>query len=142
MERLTDEWSDEKMVARFGSRAAQRAIFMAMAAAFQPAMAAGFSGDLAFDLLSGIDDDGTTDTWTVAVRDGKARARPGRPEAPAMTLRIGLADFVRLASGEVGPVRLLVDGKAQVDGDILLGGRLGEMFGAVKPFEIPFESDE
>src|SRR6202011_2114045 len=42
--------TDDELVRRFGSDLAQRAVFTAMAKAFQPAMAFGFSGDLAFEL--------------------------------------------------------------------------------------------
>jgi hypothetical protein len=144
IEHVTADWSDEKLASRFRSHTAQRGMFSAMATAFQPAMAGGFSGALGFELQASADDldPARSDWWSIDVHGTKAKARPGRPEEPVMTLHIGLPDFVRLASGEVGPVRLLVEGKARIEGDILLGARLGEMFGLVQPFEVPLLNTE
>jgi len=71
------------------------------------------------------------------VRGRTASARRGRGEDPRLTLHVGLADFVRLLSGELGPVEALVDRRFDYEGDVLVASRLAEMFGAVEPVDIP-----
>jgi hypothetical protein len=112
-----------------------------MARSFQPAMAFGFSGDLVFELLPPDDEvnPGAADWWTIEVRGRRAVARRGDSDNAAMTIHIGVADFVRLASGELHAVRALVDNTVEVDGDIFLAARLPDMFGIVEPIELPAE---
>jgi putative sterol carrier protein len=52
-----------------------------------------------------------------------------------VTLHAGVSDLVRMAAGEVHPVRALFEGRLHVDGDFFLAARLPEMFGAVEPIE-------
>jgi tetratricopeptide (TPR) repeat protein len=128
---------DDELVRRFGSDRAQRTLFTAMARSFQPAMAFGFSGDLVFELRPPDDElnPGAADWWTVEVRGRRATARRGRSDHAAVTLHAGLADFVRIASGEIHPVQALVKSSIEVEGDLLLAARLLDMFGAVAPIE-------
>ncbi|HEX6492258.1 MAG TPA: AAA family ATPase, partial [Candidatus Dormibacteraeota bacterium] len=140
MARITRERSDESLARAFGSRLAQRALFAAMTRAFQPAMATGFEGSIVFELIQAEDDDpAASDWWTVEVRGGSASARAGGCEGASLTMRMRVADFVRLASGELAPVHALIDHRLRVDGDILVASRLAEMFGAVEPVDLPPE---
>ena len=58
--------------------------------------------------------------WTV---------RPGPATAPALTLKMALADFVRMAAGELDSGKALLTGRLDLEGDFSLARRLGEMFG-------------
>jgi putative sterol carrier protein len=44
--------------------------------------------------------------------------------------------FVRLFSGEDDPVAAILEGRLTAEGDLLLGARLTEMFGAVSPSDV------
>ena len=56
--------------------------------------------------------------------------------AAATTIHLGVADFVRLLTGDVTPVGAMVARKVRVEGDALLASRLTEMFGGVNPLEV------
>ncbi len=129
--------SDDDLVRRFSHDLAQRALFGGMVKAYQPSMAYGFSGDIVFELRPPPDelDPSATDWWTIEVRRRKATAHRGRSADPAVTISIGLADFVRLSAGELHPLTAMVEGQVEVSGDIILAMRLGEMFGAVERLE-------
>jgi putative sterol carrier protein len=47
---------------------------------------------------------------------------------------MGLADFARVAAGELDVTRALLDGRADLDGPMALASRLGDMFGAPSVF--------
>ena len=129
--------SDEDLVRRFSHDLAQRALFGGMVKAYQPSVAYGFSGDIVFELRPPPDelDPSATDWWTIEVRRRKATAHRGRRADAAVTISIGLADFVRLSAGELHPLTAMVEGQVEVSGDVILAMRLGEMFGAVEPLE-------
>ncbi|MEA3020826.1 MAG: sterol transfer family, partial [Actinomycetota bacterium] len=75
----------------------------------------------------------TADWWTIEVHGRKATSHRGRVDDAAATVHIGLADFVRVAAGELHPIRALVEGRAEVDGDVVLAVRITDMFGAAEP---------
>jgi hypothetical protein len=127
--------SDDELVRRFGSKLSQRALFGAMARAFQPGMAFGFSGDLVIELRSSEDtgDLDASDWWTIEVRRQKARARRGRSDNPILTLCAGMAEFVRIVAGELHPVHALLEGTIDVQGDFMAAARIPDMFGAIDP---------
>jgi hypothetical protein len=129
--------SDHDLARRFNAPLAQRTLFAAMARSFQPSMAYGFEGDITLDLRP-LEDDGdpaAADWWTIEVRGNKASARPGVSDSPAVVIHAGVADFLRVAAGEVHPIRALLDNAVEVEGDIMLAARLPDMFGAVEPVE-------
>jgi putative sterol carrier protein len=72
--------------------------------------------------------------WFLRIEDGAARAHRGMAPAPALTLRMPAAVFVRIAAGELSSNRALVDGQLGIDGDFALAQRLPEMFGDVSPY--------
>jgi hypothetical protein len=69
----------------------------------------------------------------VKIADGRARAREGTATEPAVTLRMGVPAFVRIAAREAYPPRLLMNGDLEIEGDFEVAARLGEMFGAPIP---------
>jgi alkanesulfonate monooxygenase SsuD/methylene tetrahydromethanopterin reductase-like flavin-dependent oxidoreductase (luciferase family) len=124
---------DAALERRFGSRIAQRTMFLAMAAAFEPDAAGGFEGRLVYELdrpATGA----PPSRWTIEVLDGRAVARPGAASDPALTIRFPLSDFVRVAAGTMDPAVPLLRDRASFEGDFSLAARLPEMFGAPSPY--------
>ena len=101
-----------------------------MARNFRPEHAGGFHGDIQY-VLDGADG---ARPWFVRVAGGAARAHRGLAPAPAITFRMPVAVFVRIAAGELSSNRALVDGQLGIDGDFPLAQRLPEMFGDVSPY--------
>lgn len=118
--------SDRGLERTAGSRAGLALLFGEMARRFEPERAAGFEGDIVY-LLSG--EDGASRAWTIAVSGGRAVSRAGSAPAPRLVVSLGLADFVRLAAGDLDPGRLLLTGRLDIEGDLAVAARLGEMFG-------------
>ena len=66
----------------------------------------------------------------MAIDGDRATARPGPASAPALTLKLAVADFVRIAGRDLDPGKALLVGRLELEGDFALAARLGEMFGA------------
>ncbi len=131
--RAVDGAEDAAIERRFGSRIVQRAMFSAMAAAFEPDAAGGFEGRLVYELdrpATGAE----PSRWTIEVLDGRAVARPGAASDPALTIRFPLSDFVRVAAGTIDPAVPLLRDRASFEGDFSLAAKLPEMFGAPSPY--------
>jgi predicted ATPase len=137
--RWTAGESDEALYRRFSSSLAQRALFVAVGRAFRPESAFGFRGDLVVELRPPDDelDPTAADWWTIEIRGRKATGRRGRSGSPAVTLHLNLATFIRIVSGELHPVRAVIENRAEVEGDFVLAARLADMFGAIDPAETP-----
>ncbi|MFY9264380.1 MAG: LLM class flavin-dependent oxidoreductase [Solirubrobacterales bacterium] len=125
--------SDRQIERRFGNELAQRAIFSAMARSFEPKMALGFEGEIAYELLPRANGHGPS-RWTLVVKDDRATARRGNGHDAAVTLRLGTADFVRLVAGEANPGAILLEGRAEIEGSLDVALRLVEMFGGPSPY--------
>ncbi|HEX7300956.1 MAG TPA: LLM class flavin-dependent oxidoreductase [Solirubrobacteraceae bacterium] len=121
--RRSDDLRLERTV---GTQRGLRVVFGAMAQAFEPDKAGGFVGELQYELTRA---DGEVISWTLSLDARRARARPGAAGAPALTLKVGLADFVRLAGRDLDPGKALLTGRIDMEGDLALAARLGEMFG-------------
>jgi putative sterol carrier protein len=118
--------SDDRRLERtVGTGPGLRLVFTALARAYVPARAAGFAGEIAYELTGA---DGRVRHWTIRVDGDRARARPGRAEAPALTVKLALADVARFAAGELDPGGALLSGRVDLAGDFGLASRLGEMF--------------
>ncbi len=124
--RAVSQASDQRLDRLFGGVTAQRTVFTLMASRLEAERAAGFSGSIGYDI--GLAD-GTRRAWTIDVRNGKARARLGKPASPALTVSIGVPDFIRLITQAQPVYQLIADGKVALDGDLGLAARLGDMFG-------------
>jgi tetratricopeptide (TPR) repeat protein len=128
--RLSRDKDDDDILKRFGTAAAQRTLFTALAHSFQPSTSFGFQGEILFEVQFASRDANVlpSDWWTVAVHGSKASATRERAEKPAVTIRTGLPDLIRLISGELHPMRAVVEGRVHVDGDILVAARISDMF--------------
>jgi putative sterol carrier protein len=118
--------SDERLERVAGSDLGLRLLFAAMARAYEPEHAAGFTGEIQYDLRRRH---GRVAPWTVRIERARATARRGRAVAPALTLSMTVADFLRLAAGDLDAGRALLAGRLDLAGDFALAQRLGDMFG-------------
>jgi putative sterol carrier protein len=121
---------DRRLERTVGSDPGLRVVFNGMARRFRPEKAAGFSGDIQYELAPAA---GGPKNWFVTVNGQRASARPGRATAPAVTIAMSLADFARLVARDLDPGKALLDGKLKVEGDFNVLTKLGEMFGEPAP---------
>ena len=98
---------------------------------FDPAKAGGFDGAIVYDL--GLSD-GTRRPWAIEIHDGRARAHQYAAADAALTIRIPLADFIRVLTTADSFYPLIVDGRMTMEGDLALANRMPEMFGARSTF--------
>ncbi len=126
LQRVIGRASDARLEQIFAGAQAQRAVFGMMTRQFQPAAAAGFDGAILYDL--GLTD-GTSRSWAIEVHDGQARARQGRSADTALTIRVPLADFIRVLTTGSSFYPLILDGRMTMDGDLALANKMAEMFG-------------
>jgi alkanesulfonate monooxygenase SsuD/methylene tetrahydromethanopterin reductase-like flavin-dependent oxidoreductase (luciferase family)/putative sterol carrier protein len=122
--------SDSQLERVIGSPLALRLLFTGMARSFQPERAAGFQGDVVYELRRGR----KTECWTLSIRDGKASAVRAAAVKPAVTLRMAVPTFARMAAGELDPARAVMEGMLAVEGDFQVASRLSGMFGGPSPF--------
>jgi hypothetical protein len=102
-----------------------------MARRFEPDKAAGFAGDIVYELRR---TDGRVQPWTVTVAGDRARAHPGGAANPELKIVMSVADFARLAARRLEPGAALLEGRLDIHGDFGLAARLGEMFGQPSPY--------
>jgi alkanesulfonate monooxygenase SsuD/methylene tetrahydromethanopterin reductase-like flavin-dependent oxidoreductase (luciferase family) len=126
LQRLIGRASDARLEQIFASTQAQRAVFGMMTRQFQPGMAAGFDGAIVYEL--GMTD-GSRRSWTIEVHDGRAGAHQGGSADAALTIRVPLADFIRVLTTAGSFYPLILDGRMTMEGDLGLANRMAEMFG-------------
>jgi hypothetical protein len=131
--RLVKGADDEQLERRFGGAAAQRVLFTGMAQMYAPEALPGFEGDVVYELTRPLTDGGTS-SWTIEVRSARASVRGGGSGEAKVTLRLPVADFVRIGAAELDPAMPLLNGRATLKGDLMLAARLPEMFGAPTPY--------
>lgn len=104
-------------------------IFEAMKVAFLPAVAAGQSAVIQYDVAapSGIR------SWQVKVADGKCEVAAATSEAATITLGIGLPNFLRLLSGELDGMTAFMSGQLTVTGDVMLATMMQSWFQRPEP---------
>lgn len=122
--------SDRLLERTLGRPRGLRAIFKAMAKRFVPAAAEGFVGSVTYELRG---QDSIVRVWTVQITPTQAIPIKGRLADSALTIKVGLADFIRISAGELKPVDLVMSGRMQLEGDFMLAAKLGPMFGAPAP---------
>ena len=103
--RFVQRASDHRLERTVGSDPGLRVVFNGMARRFRPDKAAGFSGDIQYELAPA---DGEAKPWVVSVNGARASARPGRAPAPAVTIAMNLADFARLVGRDLDPGKALL----------------------------------
>jgi len=133
LRRLVEGQDDAALERRFGARPVQQALFTGMASAYEPDAAAGFAGDIVYELTHGLNGR-PANAWTITVADGRAKVHRGRSGAPRVLLRMSLPTFARLAGGVADPMAVLMEGGMDIEGDLEVAGRLSEMFGGPSSF--------
>jgi alkanesulfonate monooxygenase SsuD/methylene tetrahydromethanopterin reductase-like flavin-dependent oxidoreductase (luciferase family)/putative sterol carrier protein len=123
--------SDERLARTAGSAAGLKVLFSGMERQFVAQRAAGFTGDIQYNLRAA---DGTLRPWTVTVDGDRAIARSGASDAAKLTITLSVADFVRIAGRDLDPVKAVLTGRLELAGDFSVAMRLGEMFGQPPPF--------
>ena len=125
-QRFVRRASDARLERTLGSDRGLRIIFGVMAKAYRPDRAAGWSGDIRYELT---DSRGAVRTWTVTCGPEQARAREAAAPGPDLTVKVGVADFIRVAGRDLDPAKALLTGRMDLEGDFAVATRLGEMFG-------------
>jgi putative sterol carrier protein len=117
--------SDSQLEKTVGSGPGLRMLFKGMTGAFDASKAAGFTGEIAYELAgsSGVQH------WTVTVDEDRAVAEPRAAADAAVTMRVPLPVFIRIAAREVNPAKAMLEGDLVIEGDFVVAGRLAEMFG-------------
>lgn len=127
--RLLESWDETTIERRLGSRIALTGIFAGLSRSFDPAAAAGFEGCLLYELRRPATGREPV-LWSVEVRGARARSRRGACPEASLTLRLSLADFLRIGSGLLDPAVPILQGRGSFEGPLELAVRLPEMFGA------------
>jgi alkanesulfonate monooxygenase SsuD/methylene tetrahydromethanopterin reductase-like flavin-dependent oxidoreductase (luciferase family) len=133
LKRLVRGASDEQLERRFGNQIAQRALFGGMARQFDPKFAFGFEGDIVYE-LSHHANGRPADRWTVRVKGDSAEAIPGGNGEAAVTFKLTVADFARLAAEEADPQELIFTDRFGIEGDLHIAAQTAEMFGGPARF--------
>jgi putative sterol carrier protein len=89
-------------------------VFTGMSESFSPEKAAGQQAVVQYEIGA---PDGTHE-YTMRIADGRCEIEQGRAESPRVTIRIGLADFLRLITGGANGMQLFMTGKLKVSGDL------------------------
>jgi class 3 adenylate cyclase/uncharacterized protein (DUF2267 family) len=124
---------DAEIERRFSDAGRQRALARGLATGFQPAHASGFDGLIAWELQTYAIPPPPDSPWRWAIEidstAGRARLLEPAPLDTAVTIHIGLADWVRVIAGTQSALAAMVAGRCSVEGDVLLAARLEAMFG-------------
>jgi len=122
--------SDPTLERTLGSWPGIRIIFGAMSRDFVPAAADGFEGTIGYELSR---QDGAVDRWGMRITPSAAIPSVGYPPDTALTVKLTVVDFVRLSVGAEQPTTLLMGGRLELDGDLMVAAKLGPMFGRPLP---------
>jgi predicted lipid carrier protein YhbT len=68
------------------------------------------------------------------VKGDSAEAMPGGNGEAAVTFKLSVADFVRLAAEEANPQDLIFTDRFGIEGDLHIAAQTGEMFGGPARF--------
>jgi class 3 adenylate cyclase len=124
---------DAELERRFADPRRQRALAKAQARGFQPAQANGFSGVLAYEVEPYAIDPPADAPWRWAIEvdaaAGRARLLEPAPLDAAVTIHIGLADWVRALAGLQDAITAMAAGRCSVEGDVRVAVRVEAMFG-------------
>jgi len=118
--------TDERLERTIGSPRGLRMVFARMPRMYSPDRAAGWTGDIRYELTYPR---AATRTWTVTCGPDRASVREGAVPGADLTIKLGVADFLRVAAGELDPAKALLSGRMDLEGDFAVALRLAAMFG-------------
>ncbi|GAB7045927.1 hypothetical protein JCM9534A_10530 [Catenuloplanes indicus JCM 9534] len=72
--------------------------------------------------------DGGDDHYEMVISDGTCTVSPTRIGTPQLTLTLGAVDFLRLVTGNVHAVLLIMRGRMRTTGDLALTARFPSLF--------------
>lgn len=126
--RFVQKLSDRQIELLIGNRVGVRGLFHSMARMYRPSRSGGFRGDIEYTL----DTPHGPEIWTITCGEKRAVARRGKSEDAGLHVSAGLADFLRVGTGDLSAPAALMSGRLEVRGDFQLAVRMGEMFGGAK----------
>ena len=99
-------------------------IFVGMPAAFRPEKATDQEADFQYfiDTPEGIRE------YFVRVHDGACEAGRGTIDDPRLTMKVGLADFLRLVTGKLNGTQAFLTGKVRLTGDMYFATKFENWF--------------
>ena len=126
---LVDETDAEELSAAFaaaygGYDTGLEQVFDLYRQTFDAELAEGESGRFLFVLATPEGDK----SFLLTVDDGALHIDAGPAESPTCTIKIDLADFLRLSCGRTNGAMLAMTGKLETEGDVLSAMNLGEWF--------------
>lgn len=128
---LVRNQDDAALEHRFANPRRQRALLRAMARTYQPDHARDLTGTIIVYTLEPYAIDPPPDApWRWAIEFGERTAQLIEP-APLdanLSLRFGLADWVRIIAGIQTPTASMAAGRCRLEGDLLLATRLEAIF--------------
>jgi putative sterol carrier protein len=72
---------------------------------------------------------GRADVYELEVSDGRCRSRRGESAAePSVTITLGAAEFVKIATGNSDPMQAYFKGRIKLAGDLMVAARLQSLF--------------
>ncbi|HYY81583.1 MAG TPA: MFS transporter [Actinomycetes bacterium] len=116
---LVDDRSNEELTAAVeeqegGTAVVLEKVFNGMRSTFNPEKAAGQQAVVQYEIGA----PGGSQEWNMRIADGRCEVEPGRAESPRVTLKISVADFLRLLTGKANGMQLFMTGKLKVSGDL------------------------
>lgn len=60
-------------------------------------------------------------TFHLEIADGRCQVAAGQAASPRITLKVALAPFLRLSTGELSAMSAFLSGKVKVKGDLMIG---------------------
>lgn len=125
---LAKEFSDDEMVQAIhavGTEQSLTRIFQGFEERFLPDRAKGTTAKIQFLVA----DDGDEHPYTVHIHDGTCETGRGTfDDDPRVTLRLKLANFVKLVTGQAQGPMLFMGGKLKIDGDLMFASRIMNFF--------------
>jgi alkanesulfonate monooxygenase SsuD/methylene tetrahydromethanopterin reductase-like flavin-dependent oxidoreductase (luciferase family) len=122
---LVNGRSDAQLDWLFGSGPAQALIFRGMQRAFVPERAAGVHGTIQYEVVGR----GGTSHWVLRIADQRLVVEHAQEATPNVTFRVPAALLARMAAGQTTAGAAAMLGQLQIEGDLKLAARLGEMLG-------------
>lgn len=130
---MVGKLGDEDLERRFADPRRQRRLLKMLVRGFQPSRAGGFSGVIAYEVEPFAIEPPPEAPWRWAIqvdsRSGHANLLEPAPLDAAVTIHIGLADWLRTIAGLEDALTTMVAGRCSVEGDAVLAMRQEDMFG-------------